>query len=281
MEEETSITGGPPNSQYFSLIDQSEPERTHRALKTYKINVIVATMNNPAYLTKALRSIREQSGDLPYKLIVVADDPNMATMEVIEEYDVPPEDCVFNPTRVGCVKAMNQGFQHSKADVYVFTADDTIVTRGWLDKLASGALTAQFVGLVSPVTNASGQGLQQLIRCPNEDYKSIQQLGRWVSKYHQPLLASYDPVFGMCFAIPQWTFNRIGYLDENFYMAHGEIDYGMRIIRAGMMVGIRMDCFVYHKGKVSANVNPVLVEKWNKDSDYFNQKWGGKFMRYK
>lgn len=264
-----------------SFVSEERRWQVIDALNRLKIRVLVTTLNNPKFLRKTLNSIKKESGSVKYDLSIVADIPTPETLQVLDEFGVAPENRVINDQKVGWVKAVNQGIQHEKADIYVYTADDTVVTTNWLEKLCTPLLLTDYIGFISPLTNASGQGIQQLINCPNDRYQTIQRMGQWVSTYHRPLVLCYDPMFGMSFAIPQRTFDKIGYFDEQFYIAHAEIDFQMRVKQVNMSVGLRMDCFVYHYGKVTANVNPILREKWNRDTDHFNQKWGGQIMRYK
>jgi GT2 family glycosyltransferase len=215
-----------------------------------------------------LESIRKET-KAEYELTVVADTPDKVTLQVLDDLDV---ERIVNSERVGWTKAVNQGIKHKKAELYVVTADDTIVTTNWLTKLANSFDDS--VGLVSPITNTGGQWLQELIRCETSDYAEMQRVGQWVSKYHKELLVDWMPIFGFCFALPQTTIDRVGYFDDNMFLAHSEIDYCHRVIHAKLRVMLRMDTYVHHFGKVTASRDKDLKKYWNRDTEYYNKKWG-------
>lgn len=238
-----------------------------------KCRVIVPTLNSPDYLRRCLESIRKET-KMEYELTVVADTPNEETLQVLDDLDV---ERIVNSEREGWSKAVNQGIKYKKADLYVLTADDTIVTANWLTKLANSF--NKTVGLVSPITNTGGQWLQELIRCETDDYDEIQRVGQWVSKYHKALLVDWGPLFGFCLAIPQNTIDSIGYFDEKLFLAHPEIDYYYRLQQAKLRIMLRMDAYVHHFGKVTASRDKDLKKYWNEDTEYFNKKWGGNMRK--
>lgn len=233
-----------------------------------KCRVIVPTLNSPDYLKRCLESIIKET-QLEHELTVVADTPNKETLQVLDELEI---ERIVNSKRVGWTKAVNQGIKHKKADLYVVTADDTIVTAGWLTKLANSF--NETVGWVSPITNTGGQWLQELIHCETDDYNAIQKMGQIINKYHKNILVEWAPLFGFCFALPQTTIDRIGYFDENMFLAHAEIDYCLRVNQADLRTMLRMDTYVHHFGKVTAGRDKALVKYWNRDTAYYNKKWG-------
>ena len=237
--------------------------------KEKSCNIIVPTLNSPNWLRKCLSSIRQET-KREYELIVVADIPNEETLKVLDDFDV--EGRVINNTRVGCTRATNQGIKHKKADYYVILGDDTIVTENWLSKL-TGSFVHPSIGLVSPISNISGQWIQEMICCDTEDYKAIQKLAEWVDTYHKGILVDQSPLFILCFAIPQTTIDKIGYFDEKLFMHHYDVDYCLRVVQAGLHVMVRMDTYIYHKGKVTEKKLRDFNKRWNIDTGYYNKKW--------
>lgn len=246
--------------------------------KEWDIRVIVPTLNSSDYLEKCIASIRKET-KCEYELTVVADMPSKETLAVLDKYDV--KDRVINDKQVGCTKALNQGIEYKKADFYVILADDIIVTEGWLPGLLAGNLKQfvgheQNIGLVSPLSNAGGQWLQELIQCDTEDYEEIQQIGRWVRKYHKDLLVDNYPLFGFCFVIPQHTIDTVGLFDDNLFTTHQDVDYCISVFQAGLRVMVHMGVFIYHKSKVTMSKLDKLDgynKRWNEDVRYYNKKW--------
>ena len=224
-------------------------------------------MNAPDYLRRCLESIKKET-IREYELTVVVDASNKETFEVLDDLEV---DRIVNSEQVGWTKAVNQGIKHDKADLYVVTSDDTIVTANWLTKLANSFNNS--VGLVSPITNTGGQWLQELIRCETNDYNEIQKVGQWVSKYHKELLVDWVPLFGFCFALSQNAIDRVGYFDEKFFFAHSDIDYCFRLQEAKLRVMLRMDTYVHHFGQATVLKDKKFKKYWNADTEYYNKKW--------
>jgi len=233
-----------------------------------KCRVIVTTMNSPDYLRRCLNSIAKET-TIEYELTVVVDAANKETLDVLDDLGV---DRIVNTSQIGWTKAVNQGIKHEVADIYAVISDDTIVTTGWLGKLANALRDP--LGSIAPITNKGGQGLQDMIHCETDNYDEIQKVGRWVTRCHSPIIFDCTATFGFCFAIPQYAIERVGYFDEKMFFAHSDIDYCYRLHQAGLKVGVCIDVYVHHFGAVTVSKDKRYKNYWNADTRYFNKKWG-------
>ena len=149
----------------------------------------------------------------------------------------------------------NQGIILSNAKYVVTLSNDVFVTDNWLTKLVSIMENHPHVGLLSPLTDNTGSF------APNAKYA--------IAKFRLPIdgkpleqINSLAERFGACFMdismfcamIRREAIEKIGLLDERFFILGNDDDYCDRIRLGGYMTGVALNCFVYHKHGVTKNM---------------------------
>ena len=69
-----------------------------------------------------------------------------------------------------------------------------------------------------------------------------------IASSEPPRLVSVDIVNGCCMMISRRVFERIGLIDERFFLIHEESDFCLRALQAGFECGIVAEPLVWHKG---------------------------------
>lgn len=105
---------------------------------TASISVIITTYRRPALLSRCLDAIRQQHcPDCSFEVLVVSDGPDEATQSLIKtlKRTHPGFPLSFHalPAKKGPAAARNHGWQKGAGELVVFTDDDCIPERGWLD----------------------------------------------------------------------------------------------------------------------------------------------------
>jgi len=225
--------------------------------------IIIPTLGYHDYFDQCIESIKKNT-EYPYKLVIVADETDIK---------VDGATVITNTKRVGWTKAVNQGIKSVDAEYYCLLADDTIVTPKWLSKLVAG-FASPIVGIISPITNTGGHGIQEMMNVPKDaHYDDILSVHERVERDHKPLLIEHAPLFFFCIAIPKTTIEKVGLMDERFYIAHPDLDYCVRLRQKSLRSFVRLDTYVHHYGSETVDKIEGHNKKWNEDTIKFNAKW--------
>jgi GT2 family glycosyltransferase len=137
----------------------------------------------------------------------------------------------------------------------VLLNSDTVVTRGFLGRLAACAYATADTGLVSPFTN-NGTICSIPRFCEANEIPSdlgVDGLATLVRRASLRLRPELITAVGFCIYIRAEVIARIGYLDEaSFGRGYGEEnDYSLRAQAAGFRVRLCDDLFIAHAGSAS------------------------------
>jgi GT2 family glycosyltransferase len=237
------------------------------------ISVIVCTYNRCERLRSALGSLAQlrAPSDSAWELIIVDNNCTDETSEAIKTFAANSRICVryIFEAQQGLSYARNAGIRAARGDTVAFTDDDVTVHPGWLwelQKTFDEYGCAGVGGKIVPVW--SGQEPSWLQRGGPSAFRS----GAIVSfdQGERPHELKISPV-GANMAYKKVVFEEHGFfrLDlgklGNDPMIGEEVEFCMRLFRAGLKVVYAPEAIVYH---------PVEMSKLKKtfESHYFN--WG-------
>ena len=102
------------------------------------VSIIICTYNRAPLLKRVLRSLTKQSLPLnQFEVIVVDDGSQDETAHVCEVMvgEMPNLRYVSTGTNLGLAKARNVGFKAARGDYILFTDDDCIADRRWVERM--------------------------------------------------------------------------------------------------------------------------------------------------
>ncbi len=111
----------------------------------YEISIIIVNHNTKDLLCDCLRSILEESSNLPFEVIVVDNASGDGSLEVIRE-EFPTVKCIENSRNSGFAAGNNQATGLSKTPYIIFLNPDTIVLPGFLVHLKKAFDENSFIG---------------------------------------------------------------------------------------------------------------------------------------
>lgn len=122
------------------------------------ISVIICTRNRAALLGRALRSLAEQSLDpKQFEVVVVDDGSRDNTPGVCDAFhsELPNLICVRTDANMGIAIARNAGLKACTGEYILFTDDDCIADRYWVERMKAGLNREPIVAgcVASPFTN--------------------------------------------------------------------------------------------------------------------------------
>lgn len=232
------------------------------------VDVIVPVHGAPQALSSCLASLERHSpgglpgSELPHRLLLVLDGPqSLEVEEVLERALARP--WIVAPTvlrqsiRAGYPAAIQRGIQEGEAlshDVVLLNSD-TVVTDGWLLRLATAAASAPRIGTVTPFTNngtlASLPRSFEINRLPTGF--DVASFGRLVADTSARIYPRVPTAVGFCFYVQRALLREIGPFDtETFGLGYGEeVDFCLRATKAGWEHCLDDATFVFHEGQSS------------------------------
>jgi GT2 family glycosyltransferase len=205
---------------------------------------------------KCLRSLQAVADPRPSVVVVDNASNDDPTPSLRDEF--PWAHLVRNPVNGGWAGGNNTGIVYALergAAQVVLLNNDTIVTPDFPQRLLAAAAAHPDFGVIGPVINymddpgevmtdgcifnrPGGQGFFQRRPVP-------------LMRADPPALTEVDIVNGCCMMVSRAVFDRIGLIDERFFLIHEESDFCLRARQAGFRCGVMGETLVWHKGSSS------------------------------
>jgi GT2 family glycosyltransferase/glycosyltransferase involved in cell wall biosynthesis len=221
------------------------------------IDVVVPIFNAADDLAACISSVARHTRH-PFRLVLINDgstDPRIASWLDGIRGAAARLIIIDRPDARGFVRTVNEGFAlSSDADVLLLNSD-TIVSAGWLEKMAAVARSRLDVATVTPLTN---NGTICSVPIALEDNPipagyDVDGFAALVEKTSFRIFPVAPTGVGFCMLITRRALDIVGPFDAAaFGEGYGEEnDFCQRAIRAGLVNLIADDTFVYHKGRAS------------------------------
>ena len=220
------------------------------------IDVVIPIYNAYDDLCKCIDSIKRHTDLTKDRLILINDcSPDERIKPYLES--LAGENIIFidNEVNRGFSANVNIGMQYSKDRDVLLLNSDTIVTKGWLDKIHRCAYSNSTIGTVTPMSN-SATLCSYPIFCSdnnipdNHTVDSIAEVVEWASMRAYPRITV---AVGFCMFVKREAIETVGLFDaETFGRGYGEEnDFCNRAEQFGFIHVMCDDTFIYHKGTVS------------------------------
>lgn len=204
-----------------------------------KVSIIVPFKDKPRLLNNVVDSIRRLTSYTDYELVLVDNgSANPATRALIDrlasasDIKIVRYDEEFNYSR-----ANNLGAATASGDVLVFLNNDTeVVSPDWLEILAGQALR-EGVGAVGALLQYRDGSIQHagvvigLAGMASHLFSGLEPNevpGAWIDHARE-----VTAVTGACLAVDRDAFVAVGGFDESFELTGSDVDFCLRLIRAG------------------------------------------------
>jgi tetratricopeptide (TPR) repeat protein/glycosyltransferase involved in cell wall biosynthesis len=248
------------------------------------LTIVVPIYNAYEDLQRCLAALIEHT-DPKYQVLLIDDgstDSRIAELlqEIAAKHDQISS--IANPQNLGFVKTCNFAFKIAKKDDIVILNSDTVVTKGWLEKLFIAAYAHPSIGSVTPLTNNG-----EICSVPNwlkfndiPDSHSIDSFAEVIERISLRQYPTIPTCVGFCTYMKREVLDRVGYFDEiSFGKGYGEEnDWSRRVIQAGYHHIIDDSTFVYHAGGKSFGVDEkqqLVLDNFKpleeKHPDYFQE----------
>jgi hypothetical protein len=228
-------------------------------------SVVVVSWNTRELLESCLASVLSHA---PGAEVVVVDNGSADGSAEMVRAKFPATALVANPSNRGFARAVNQGVGRATRPVIALLNPDATLTPGALDRLlrtlesdsAIGIAGAQLLDEDGSRQHSYDNFPSLATECLNKSVLRALLPASFPDKRRQlDAVTDVDSVIGACLVVRRSTLDRVGLLDERFFVFLEETDWCLRMKRAGLRVVHDPSAKVVHLQGRSKARRPVLA----------------------
>jgi FkbM family methyltransferase len=222
--------------------------------KRFPVDIVIPVHNGYEYIAPLFESIRKNTIQGTYRLIVIDDCSSDKRVQAELERQ---KDCfdkfelIKNDSNKGFIESVNSAVQKVTSDIFILLNTDVEVTPAWLDRITEPFLTDKTIASVTPFSNSATicsfpDFLQDNNLYLGMSANQIDDAFRTLPKTSSELLIPTG--VGFCMAINRKVVKRLGMFDPIYGRGYcEENDWCMRTARFGYKHILKHNLFVYHK----------------------------------
>ena len=264
------------------------------------LSIIIINYNSRQVLLNCLNSLTPSTSFISSEIFIVDNASTESIRDIEKEF--PKVNFIYNEKNIGFAAANNIGVKHAKGKYILLLNPDTIVNENSFQPMINYLDTHSDVGIVGcKIFNAEGEiersthsfpSLLKEFMHANEFLKIFfgydSQLAKILKNiFKSKSLESYwdhnrikevDHVTGACMMVKKEAIDKVGLLDEVFFLYNEEVEWSFRFKKAGYKSVFLPESSIIHlfghstKQRVQKQtVNKLLVERY-RGMFYFFQK---------
>lgn len=265
-----------------------------------ELSIIIINYNSKQVLVSCLKSLLQSTSFVSSEIFVIDNASSESIKDIEPEF--PKVNFIYNEKNIGFAAANNIGIQKAKGKYILLLNPDTIVNENSFQPMIDYLKSHNDVGIVGcKIFNADGEIERSTHSFPsllkefvhaNEFIKIIigyeSRFAGFLTKiFRAKSLESYwdhssikevDHVTGACMMVKREAIDKVGLLDEAFFLYNEEVEWSLRFKQAGYKSVFVPDSSIIHlfgystKQRVQKQtVNNLLVERY-RGMFYFFQK---------
>lgn len=221
------------------------------------LSIIIVNWNVCDFLRDCLRSIDAGRGDHSLEVIVVDSASSDGSVEMVTA-EFPWVRLIARDDNVGFPKGNNIGMAEARGRYLLLLNPDTVVLGDAVQAMQTYLQGHPDIGALGPqLLNADSSVQSSRRRFPRLATAFFEST--WLESLAPGLLRSYyaldmpddltadvDWLTGACIMVPRAAYERVGGMDEGYYMYSEELDWCRRIKEAGWRVVYYPDAKVIH-----------------------------------
>lgn len=252
------------------------------------LSIIIISYKVKNQLLDCLQSVYKHCQGFNFEVIVVDNASNDGTVELIRK-EFPQVRLIVNTQNLGFAKANNQGIQKSQGEYLVLLNPDTKLPQNTFQKMMDLLKENQKIGLVGPTLQNSNDTLQSSIgefpTLTSLTFQAVYLDRIWPFYTFLPAVfyslqhpiyqksASVSWLSGACLMFRRNLIEKIGLLDENFFMYYEDVDFCYRARKIGQECYYLKDAQIYHFQGASTvkGINYSIARRFRSLKYYFHQ----------
>ena len=234
------------------------------------VSIIIVSWNAKRHLLNCLQSIRDTAGDLQVETIVTDNDSSDGSPEAVAS-DYPEAILVQTGENLGFARGNNVGIERSRGRYLALINSDVILEPGCLKEMTEYMDRETKVGISAPKILWPDRTFQANCRRLPSLWSSFSQ-AIWFDKlFHLPNLfppnhmreedheglTDVEALVGCFWFVRREAYDKVGGLDERFFMYGEDNDWCKRFGDAGWRVTYHPGAEAVHVGRASSSNSPV------------------------
>lgn len=236
------------------------------------VSILVLNWNGEKVIRRGLEAITKLT--YPHtEVIVIDNDSTDASLEIVRE-EFPQFEVIRNSRNLGFAAGMNEGIKRAKGDLILLYNNDAVAHPASLSILVERLLSHSSIGLAGGLI---------LYYEPNNVIWSkgcmfdlvtgtmwSEGLGETLPKNTADARAivDFDYLTGCVLLIKREVIERIGLLDEGYFVADEDLDFCLRAQRAGYRCILDSSAMIWHIGSYSLRQLPLSSYTERQKSDF-------------
>lgn len=248
-----------------------------------KVSILILTYNNLLINQLCLISLYCNTTYPNFEVVVVDNASSDETPSWLRTFarKHPNLKVILNSENKGFAGGNNQAAKEASGEYLIFLNNDTVVTRGWVERLLKYIRRDPKIGLVGPVTNSTGNEARVQVSyiTPGEMEAFAERRANEMAgiSFDIRMLAFY------CVLAQKAQFESIGGLDERFQVGMFEDDdLAVRYHQQGLRVVCAEDVFIHHfQGASFGKLDNDRYQKiFEENKGKYETKWGRAWEPY-
>ena len=231
------------------------------------LSIIIVNYNTGDLLSACLDSLF--ADDTSRWEVIVVDNGSTDDSLAVVETRFPQVILIASPENLGFSGGNNLALRQARGEFFLLLNTDTLVPPGSLGRMIDHMVANVWTGALGPrLVNTAGQLELSCGREPNLTSEIVHKLllhkafpffrfGGW--HHRDRRLVGW--VTGACLMVRRQAAEQTGYLDQGFFMCYEDVDWCMRIARAGWQIIYfpYSEVVHYRGGTIGRNLGELLV----------------------
>jgi len=231
-----------------------------------KLSIVIVSYNTKDILLQCLKSIQSSGYNDSYEVIVVDNNSTDGSLPAIKQLNNLI--IISNSSNLGFSKAVNQGIKKAAGKFILLLNSDIIVKPKAIESLISYTENHPSVGLVGGrLLDPNNQPQPSAYHFPTAQ-RALQQFwfhkphsyGKYLPDSQQPTIV--DAVVGAVMLIPSKTLEKVGLIDEKYFMYFEDLDYCKHVYQKGLQVIYYPFAEFIHYHGASGKTQPKAVNQF-------------------
>jgi GT2 family glycosyltransferase len=248
-------------------------------LAARSVSVCIVNFNSGTFLAECVDAVLRSTK--PLEVLVSDNGSSDNSIRLLRERigDDAHVQIIENQRNLGFAKAANIALRRSTGDFCLLLNPDCLVLPDALERVASHFSTDPEVGLVGClIRNPDGSeqaGARRSVPTPWRSLVRVLHLDKWLPPHPRlrTFLHVFDPIpdrpinveaiSGAFMLVSRRALVQVGLLDEGYFLHCEDLDWCMRVRRAGWKIAFVPDAEVIHYKGTCSRSRPIFVE-WHK-----------------
>lgn len=255
----------------------------YKVIGNPKVSIIIPNMDHIEELGVCINSILEKTTYSNYEIVIVEN--NSKKKETFEYYKKLIENekikVIYYPeNKFNYSKIINFGVKHCNGEYIMQLNNDTeLITHNWLEELLGYAqrkdIGAVGVKLYYPDNTIQHDGV--IIGIGGVGGHILKNLPKGEKAYfsRESFVQNFSAVTAACIISRREIYEEVGYMDENFEVAFNDLDFCLKVRKAGYL--IVTDPFVelihYESKSRGYEDTPEKIKRFQGEIERFQNKW--------